>query len=370
MLLFRRITVLLAMAVTICGCSLLSSCGDAETGGENTTGAESTKSVKAANTEATSRISPSDSAQTTDNPTFVRGGTRGAARVKSSLIENTDRAKTLEQFEAAAGPATTEVLAKLEADIQKAPNNPDTYLERCEFLRRADKPDLALLDAEKAIAINPNYIRARRHRAECLELLQREEEAMKDHEFVLKSNPTDKKALLHRGLFYISRNKNKEAVAEFSKVIDAGTGNKAAYQWRAKAHENLGEFDQALEDLELYLAHKPNEEKTVQKHLDLALKLGKWEKALKDTDQMLAHYPRDGTLHMTKGDIYSGLKQYKNAIAEYTIAAEIEPSFAKAFEKRAFAYEKNNQRELAIQDRQRADELKKVRPDHEAQATE
>lgn len=320
--------------------------------------------------------SQSSSLDLTPAPLDSTGGHSGhgiagsVSRSRRSSTEDPESAETLEQFVAYAGPSTAAALSKLNADIRKQPGNALAFIERSEFLRKADKPELALLDADKAVALSPNNLRARRNRGECLELLEREEEAMKDHEFILKSRPTDKHALLSRGLFYISRNENQKAIDDFSKLIDSGVGTQAPFLYRAKAHENLGQLDKALEGLEVYMRNHPDEVKVIPEHLELAIALHQWKKAMKDVDTMLAHFPRDSTLHMTRGDICVEMKDYKSAIAEYTIASEIEPSFAKVFEKRAIAYEKNNQRELAIRDRERVEELRKVRPDREQRATE
>jgi Flp pilus assembly protein TadD len=63
-------------------------------------------------------------------------------------------------------------------------------------------------------------------------------------------------------------------------------------------------------------------------------------------------------VHLAQGERLSGLRQYEQAIVEYTAAIELKPDYAEAYNNRGFAYYLKGNFERAIADYSRAIELR------------
>jgi len=62
--------------------------------------------------------------------------------------------------------------------------------------------------------------------------------------------------------------------------------------------------------------------------------------------------------YLTRGEDFSGAKQYDRAIADFTVAIELKPDYAEAYNDRGFAYYLKGKFEQAISDYTRAIELR------------
>jgi tetratricopeptide (TPR) repeat protein len=64
--------------------------------------------------------------------------------------------------------------------------------------------------------------------------------------------------------------------------------------------------------------------------------------------------PSDAEFHLTRGESRSAVKDYDGAIAEYTLAIQLKPDYAEAYNDRGFAYYLKGEAEPAIADFSRA----------------
>ena len=134
---------------------------------------------------------------------------------------------------------------------------------------------------------------------------------------------------------------------------------------RGQLYEELNEPNKALVDYAQ--AFKTDQKDSVVSTKSIAMKLrsallskqGKHKEAIKDLDAIISIQPDNDELLRLRGEQYYKLKDYKNAISDFTEAIEMAPHFSRlTFEARSKAYKAIGEDELAEKDLASAAKIK------------
>ena len=90
------------------------------------------------------------------------------------------------------------------------------------------------------------------------------------------------------------------------------------------------------------------------KKAESLIEFGDCEKAIEICNQLLAGNSHDAGLYNTRGNAYFCLKDYRQAVADYTKALKLNPRFYLAWHNRGMAYEQLNDKSRAVVDYSKA----------------
>jgi adenylate cyclase len=141
-----------------------------------------------------------------------------------------------------------EVLGEANRAIGLDPNNVRAYFVKAQYLNMSGRPGEALGAAEAGLAVNPNYVLLYMSRAMADNFLGRFEEAKSDVERALRLSPRDPSAAIFRDILGISEvglGHFDVAIAEFRKAIDSGQPVYFVYANLAGAYAIAGKMDEA-----------------------------------------------------------------------------------------------------------------------------
>ena len=152
-------------------------------------------------------------------------------------------------------------LADLDRSIQLFGNDPKAYLAYFNrgLLRCSQGcSDLAFVDYEKAIQLNPNFAEAYVERGSVYDLKHRFDLAMADYNKALELKPNLPRAYNGRGWIYQQQGFYDRAIAEYTTAIRVDPTYATAYCNRGVAYAAIGEFDRAIADDTKALELDPN----------------------------------------------------------------------------------------------------------------
>ncbi|MDR1666386.1 MAG: tetratricopeptide repeat protein [Bacteroidales bacterium] len=117
-----------------------------------------------------------------------------------------------------------------------------------------NKTEETLVNADAALAINPDSEEAMIARSRGYALLKQFKDAIDDASYVLEKNPDNLQAHYRRGTYYLEINKNQEALKDFEWVMKASPSFWQALAGRADSYAGMGNKKAALEDYQQLLS--------------------------------------------------------------------------------------------------------------------
>lgn len=257
-------------------------------------------------------------------------------------------------------------LDELNESIRVDPKNGKGYFNRGYFFTKAECNELALEDLNKAMAKGWKTYDAYKLRGEIHSTLNNVPEALADFTRANEMLPNNRSVLTQRGLVLMNLGKYDAALADLNKVIGSKgcvSDNKFAYSVRASLYMKLKQNDKALADFDAMLKTFSDSDGIRQRRLDLEVAMGRFKQAEEDANYLIKDNPEDATIYKVRGDVSIKLKNTDKAIADYSKAIELEPSFVKAYEARANAYLAAGKTEMAVKDRDSIKAIKEKKPE-------
>jgi tetratricopeptide (TPR) repeat protein len=179
-----------------------------------------------------------------------------------------------------------------------------------------------------------------------------------DHDEAAALDPEHPHIFWNRGLLCAGMGDFRQAEADFSRVIALKPGDAQSHGNRGVSRMCLGRYEEALADLDEALRLRPSPDVFRNRGI-LRIRLGRYEEARADLDEALAQAPEDasaltaraelhlwlgeeaafrsdveaamalgpnGEAHFLRGQACALVEQWPEAVAEFGVAAELEPS--------------------------------------------
>ncbi len=237
--------------------------------------------------------------------------------------------------------------AMLTGAIAVNPHSGIAYIKRGENCMTQGKLDQARADFAKAAELTPESARPYISLGELLTRQGDLAQAIDMYNKALELNP-HQSVLLARGIVYAELGAHDKAITDLTAAIErASVGTKQnpdrRYEWwtlarsrfhRANMLERLGERERALNDFR-----------------------GAIEPLGKSIELPPSTPSQQAWAYRLRGDCYTKLEQYDNALDDYSKALELLPSASYSYKRRGFIYYKINEYEEAIADLNKAVEL-------------
>jgi tetratricopeptide (TPR) repeat protein len=143
----------------------------------------------------------------------------------------------------------------------------EAYIALSNLAAVLNKAEETLVNAEAALAINPDSEEALIARSRGWALQEQYGDAIEDVSYVIKLNPQNAQAYCWRGTYYHETNKNKEALQDFENALKIDPENRQALAGRADTYAAMGNKQAALDDyrkLQATVAEYPEKEAVLQ----------------------------------------------------------------------------------------------------------
>ncbi|MFL5327913.1 MAG: tetratricopeptide repeat protein [Gemmataceae bacterium] len=182
---------------------------------------------------------------------------------------------------------------------------PQSILARAHFDRAIDllkRQDFqaAVTVLDQALQLQPDSSRGHLLRGRALNRLKRYDEAESNLDAAIRLAPDDHAGYTERGTVHVARQEHRKAFHDFDAAIQRGAKRSANYFQRGGAWFNLGEWKQAAADFSAAIAQD------------------RWPRAF-----------------YFRGLCQRQLNDPKGALADFSTALELEPTFADAYRERA-----------------------------------
>ena len=226
------------------------------------------------------------------------------------------------------------------------------------------KWELALLDYNKAIQINPNLVQAYNNRGLLYSNQKKWELALVDYNKAIQINPEYATAYNNRGIVYSDQKKWELALADYNKAIQINPNDDGAYNNRGELYRRQKKWELALLDYNKAIQINPNLVQAYNNRGIVYSDQKKWELALADFNKIIQINPEYATAYINRGVIYDEQKKWELAMADFNKAIQINPDAPEAYNNRGVLYLKQKKWELALTDFNKAIQINP--DDHEA----
>jgi tetratricopeptide (TPR) repeat protein len=263
--------------------------------------------------------------------------------------------------------------------IEFQPQSADDYNKRGEARLAKNNLDGALADFKEALKLNPDLTAASENcgRVDAARNDQKIRLARMYNEFIRQHRKQGNldEALVHadraielfpdyppaynnRGLIKKQKGNPDEALADFNKTIELDPKLSAAYVNRGDIKRSDGKFDEALADYDKAIELKPDSGGAYNHRGELKWKKGDAGAALADFDKAIELNPKLGAAYLNRAHIKGGNGSIDEALADYNKAIELKPDSAMAYNNRGELKRKTGNADGALTDYNRAIEIK------------
>jgi tetratricopeptide (TPR) repeat protein len=229
------------------------------------------------------------------------------------------------QFEAALKSA--ERALALQADFVEALHC------RALALRALNRLEEALASFDRALVLRPDYYEALNNRAVVLRALCRDEEALSSYERVLTLRPDNAEAAYNRGNLLRHLGRREEALASYDRALASRPNFIDALYNRGNVLCELKRYSEALATYDRAFALQPDPVESVEALNNRATALhalNRLNEAIASYDRVLALKPDYVEAHSNRGNALYQLNRYDEALASYTKALALRPDHATA----------------------------------------
>ena len=194
-------------------------------------------------------------------------------------------------------------------DAVRLHDHDETRMKRALFYMRRNRPDEALIELQKALDCNGDLL--------------------DNNEFRYV-----------RAILFMDIDNYELAEIDLRRAIELDSDSELLYERLARCLANLGRMDEALDNCNRGLSLNPDFVPLLWARGFLLFQLGDYLGASRDALDYLRLNPEDASAHFNLALIYVHLYEYKNALAQFSLAIARDPYHVEAYYQRAHVWEK------------------------------
>ena len=217
----------------------------------------------------------------------------------------------------------------------------------------------AIAAFDRALELDPALTDAYRNRARARDKLRDPAGVLADLEQVVRFDPCAD-SYWARGKARARLGDHPAAIADFERALELDPTHASAYNSRGIAKWSLDDPAGAEADYTLSIQSAPTEANTYLNRAVVRRAQGNREGALADVQtarELGIRSSRRARVHVILGNVHLDVGDWSAAVAEYSLAIELDPGYALAYEARAAARGRLGDAEGREQDERRAAEL-------------
>ncbi|MFI0966905.1 tetratricopeptide repeat protein, partial [Streptomyces sp. NPDC021080] len=231
------------------------------------------------------------------------------------------------------------------------------HLLRGRDYRNSGRPELALVQYNKSIALSSENSRAYYGRGVTYQMLDRYEEALADLNRAIDLAPQDCDYFAQRGAIYLLMGKHPEAIADLERAIELNFQDATNLTMRAFAYQQVNRYEEALTDLNRAIEFKPDYEWAIAQRGITYQEMNRYEESLTDLNRAIELDPQDTWNLAQRGVTYREMGRYEESLTDFNRAIELDPQDTWNLAQRGATYRQMKRYEEALTDLNRAIEL-------------
>ena len=193
---------------------------------------------------------------------------------------------------------------------------------------RKDEYDLAILDYDQSIQLNPNVESTLLNRGAAYAKKDEYDKAIQDLDKAIKLDPNDANAFSNRGLAYRNKGEYEKAIQDFDQAIKLDPKDIDILVRRGFAYQLKGDFDRAIHDYNQVIKMNPSDGEAFNARGTIYSSKGEYNLAFQDFDQAIRLNPSEVAPFGNRGMTYFFLGQFSNAQKDLSKALELDPGYA------------------------------------------
>ena len=208
---------------------------------------------------------------------------------------------------------------------ERYPDSADIHHELGDVHHREGRIVDAVVEYERALALNPNHLAVRVNLGVCYDTLGDQDRALEQYQMAVKLNPTVSKIHNNIGNIYYKKGRPEDAIAAYREAIRLNPYYPQPYNNLSTTYAGLGRFDEAIETTKQALRIAP--ERTESK-LNLArIYLGKGDDAaaMAILQELLAAGSNVREIRHLLGEYYTRTGRPGPAIEQYRLLEQAVP---------------------------------------------
>jgi Tfp pilus assembly protein PilF/S1-C subfamily serine protease len=216
----------------------------------------------------------------------------------------------------------------------------------------------ALIEYDRAIALDPRYADAYVGRGFAKSKLGENSSAIGDFSTAIALNPKSARAYQNRGTMYLEFKDWEYAIRDFDRAIDIDTNYAEAYIGRGVARESWPSSKTGgMADLNMAIILAPKSALAHRSRAAAKLDTEDYRGAVEDYTKAMSLSTNTAVDLEGRGMAKAKLKDYSGAISDYVAAIKIAPDRASSFYQRGLAKFELNDRNGAVQDLKKSQQL-------------
>jgi len=226
-----------------------------------------------------------------------------------------------------------------------------THVEAGNNAQEAGDYDQAIVEYEKAIALDPELVTAYSNRGGVYLNLGEYEQAIADCDRAIELDPELTSAYYNRGGVYLNLGDYKQAIADYDRAIELDPELAMAYSNRGYAYDEIEQYEQALANYDKAIELAPELAKAYGNRAVTFAKLEQYEQAMADCDQAIALDRNLATAYLTRGLIHWELGDQDRARADLEQVVELteDPALRQVAEMQLQSMQENESTALTLQ---------------------
>lgn len=218
-----------------------------------------------------------------------------------------------------------EALAELEMAIEFEPRLVPPYLYKAQILTQRGRFSEAEEPLREALRINSNHLEARAALARVLALRREAQDALVQAEAVLRRAPDNVEALSARAEAYMVQRRIEESRNQFLSLHERQPENPYFIHRLGTLSALQQDREGALRYFRMALDLEPNLVEAVNDLVVVHLQAGDHDAALAEVDRVSESFRRQDLLHVLRGRLFIGKRDYDGAERELRSALRINP---------------------------------------------
>ncbi len=232
---------------------------------------------------------------------------------------------------------TKEAIDDFNQSIQLSPDIATVYNNRGNALMDLGHPAEAMKDFDRAIVLSPAYGVAYNNRGNAYAALGQYNDAFQSFRKAAELLPQSAVPFNGRGRSHAELARNHAAVRDLTRAIGLDQKYAAAYRNRAEANFAIANYSAAAGDVTEALSLEPDlpRPNLIFLRARAYAAQNKFKEAIADFDKALELNPDLIDAYVERGAMFAKNRRYDDAIGDYTRALQLDPKNAKAYALRA-----------------------------------
>jgi tetratricopeptide (TPR) repeat protein len=245
----------------------------------------------------------------------------------------------------------TSALSAWSRHLELEPQQASDLEERAAVYRHLGQLDLAEMDLERAIKLEPENPG---HRVAMCQLLMHNllaaEKVLEHAQEAVRLDPDTSIYRIWLATSFARVGKNRQCHEQLMRARELDPHSSIVHRHLSEYHQRRDELQKALEHANRAVEIRPTDPQTYSARAMIQRDLGQLDKAMQDLDRALELQPNASAIRTQRGDLLRALDRYEDAERDYSMAIADDPALYHIYNRRAVVRFRFQQYGKALED--------------------